>query len=566
MAHWHDVAVTSDGVGMLNEMMAGHHLQLTSAYGGTGVVDTAALGNQTAMVDQKQKLTLINEQDGPDGKTVTVQITSVGNSAEYLLRQIGVYAKLDMEGAEEKLLFVMQDEGVVIPDETEENFLLEIYCTLRIGKNAKLTVTIDPTGIVTLQRMKDALDKYRTLWEDSDPTAATVGTVGQHYLNIVTKKEFVCVAASEEGYIWQASGANTADDITVGGKPLTEVLGTVEPEEGTSAPTEQTAGVVGQKYTDTSTGTVYTCIAVSLGEDGGTRYTWVEGSLGTLADIRTALLDVSTTLEHKADLELVSNPNLLDNWYFADPINQRGQKTYTGIGYCIDRWRSWLRPDNEITVNDGYVTVKAQIAQVIENNVKSNLIGKQATISVLLNSGVLLSASGVVLPNSTGILLGTANTGNQIILFLSPEGEFSFQINIWNNIDIDVKAAKLELGPIQTLAHKEGDTWILNDAPPNKALELAKCQRYYIPEKAEWTVGGNVPGSGLILTIPSVLRTTPALAGMGNKVYSGSNWIEKQAIGVFQYPTYTQIMYGHDAAIITGPILFERQPALDADL
>lgn len=262
-----------------------------------------------------------------------------------------------------------------------------------------------------------------------------------------------------------------------------------------------------------------------------------------------------------------SNPNLLDNWYFADPINQRGQKTYTGIGYCIDRWRSWLRPDNEITVNDGYVTVKAQIAQVIENNVKSNLIGKQATISVLLNSGVLLSASGVVLPNSTGILLGTENTGNQIILFLSPEGEFSFQINIWNNIDIDVKAAKLELGSVQTLAHQDPDgKWILNDAPPNKALELAKCQRYYIPEKAEWTVGENVPGSGLILTIPSVLRTTPALVGMGNKVYSGSNWIEKQAIGVFQYPTYTQIMYGHDAAIITGPILFERQPALDADL
>ena len=105
MAHWHDVAVTSEGVAMLNEMMAGHPLQLTSAYGGTGVVDAAALGEQTAMVDQKQKLALIDEQDGPDGKTVTVQISSAGNDAEYLLRQIGVYAKLSKDGAEEKLLF-----------------------------------------------------------------------------------------------------------------------------------------------------------------------------------------------------------------------------------------------------------------------------------------------------------------------------------------------------------------------------------------------------------------------------------------------------------------------------
>ena len=41
-------------------------------------------------------------------------------------------------------------------------------------------------------------------------------------------------------------------------------------------------------------------------------------------------------------------------------------------------------------------------------------------------------------------------------------------------------AAKLELGTVQTLAHKEGDTWVLNDPPPDPALELAKCQRYQV--------------------------------------------------------------------------------------
>ncbi len=35
-----------------------------------------------------------------------------------------------------------------------------------------------------------------------------------------------------------------------------------------------------------------------------------------------------------------SNPNLLDNWYFADPINQRGQMEYSDTGYTIDRWRT----------------------------------------------------------------------------------------------------------------------------------------------------------------------------------------------------------------------------------
>ena len=44
-----------------------------------------------------------------------------------------------------------------------------------------------------------------------------------------------------------------------------------------------------------------------------------------------------------------------------------------------------------------------------------------------------------------------------------------------------VIAAKLELGPVQTLAHKDAfGNWVLNDPPPDKALELAKCQRYYL--------------------------------------------------------------------------------------
>ena len=43
-----------------------------------------------------------------------------------------------------------------------------------------------------------------------------------------------------------------------------------------------------------------------------------------------------------------------------------------------------------------------------------------------------------------------------------------------------VKAIKLELGSHQTLAHKDAaGNWVLNDPPPDKVLELLKCQRYY---------------------------------------------------------------------------------------
>ena len=46
-----------------------------------------------------------------------------------------------------------------------------------------------------------------------------------------------------------------------------------------------------------------------------------------------------TEEEFRAVVGIRNNDNLLDNWYLADPINQRGQKEYTGARYTIDRWK-----------------------------------------------------------------------------------------------------------------------------------------------------------------------------------------------------------------------------------
>ena len=60
-----------------------------------------------------------------------------------------------------------------------------------------------------------------------------------------------------------------------------------------------------------------------------------------------------------------TNPNLLDNWYFGRPVNQRGQTEYTS-NYTIDRW--WLQADTSLNVVDGGVNVigKWDIEQFFE--------------------------------------------------------------------------------------------------------------------------------------------------------------------------------------------------------
>ena len=74
MAHWKDAAVTNEGVEMLNEWMAGRKICIVAAFGGTGTVDPELLAEQTGLVDMRQELYLLGEENGADGKTVQVQV------------------------------------------------------------------------------------------------------------------------------------------------------------------------------------------------------------------------------------------------------------------------------------------------------------------------------------------------------------------------------------------------------------------------------------------------------------------------------------------------------------
>ena len=93
-----------------------------------------------------------------------------------------------------------------------------------------------------------------------------------------------------------------------------------------------------------------------------------------------------------------------------------------------------------------------------------------------------------------------------------------------------ISAIKLELGPIQTLAHQENGVWVLNDIP-NYAEELAKCQRYFIRLTAPSY--GNGFGIGrayaandcrVFFPLPVSLRASPTVAatGLGNCALSGN--------------------------------------------
>lgn len=181
-----------------------------------------------------------------------------------------------------------------------------------------------------------------------------------------------------------------------------------------------------------------------------------------------------------------SNPNLLDNWYFLDPINQRGQTEYTKAGYAIDRWKKTAGSSGEalsltedgIKMTSNYLSGgRIAIQQLLEKPLEKGTY----TVSVLVaaKEGSWHFAGNGGLNNTGGFGVGlssftfTSNgTTNNVHIWKSSSGAGDY---------VTVKAVKLERGNQQTLANKEGDTWVLNDQPPDKALELLKCQRYLRP-------------------------------------------------------------------------------------
>ena len=168
--------------------------------------------------------------------------------------------------------------------------------------------------------------------------------------------------------------------------------------------------------------------------------------------------------------------NLLDNWYFADPINQRGSSEYIQTGYAIDRWTVGTTAGTDIgpvRINDGYLSIdatggNARLNQVLEKYHS----GKKVCLSVLTTRGLY----------SANLTIGSTAAGTDMTIAKAYSvlyDGFPYVVLEFKSGDTyDLIAAKLELGSTQTLAHQdENGNWVLNEIP-DYGEQLAKCQRY----------------------------------------------------------------------------------------
>lgn len=256
---------------------------------------------------------------------------------------------------------------------------------------------------------------------------------------------------------------------------------------------------------------------------------WNNGSAPPLsAENMQALTDA--VQEHGEALETMCNPNLLDNWYFGNPVNQKGQTEWLSSASanipCVDRWNWWGQYAADATLklsNDGLQLIGtagvAGLYQRIEQRIEKDRlpVGATVTLSALVkaeaDASIILSMGG-----QNYVTVAVQANVWELITFTSnaPSVEQTYDISIQRNTagaTFTVKAVKLELGSQQTLAHQENGVWVLNEIPKS-GDQLAECQRYLIPIN-NWTRVRTSYYSGTALffavPIPSTMRTTPAI-------------------------------------------------------
>lgn len=239
----------------------------------------------------------------------------------------------------------------------------------------------------------------------------------------------------------------------------------------------------------------------------------INGILGDVVQLDHSAQDIDDSITKTSQL---TGRNLLDNWYFADPINQRGQTEYSlAYSYGLDRWIQ-----NGITVtNTGDVIAISggigddKIYQLLED---TSLASKTVSLSVLYG-GVLTTLTGV--PNTS-----PSKLGSNCALYLGLVGGRPY-CQFSPTTTGQIVAIKLELGTQQTLARKaSGDTWTLIDPPPNKAEELAKCQRYCLVVAPNNSYGPS--GNGMVYTTTSarVIIPTPVSLRVNPSVFYAGTW------------------------------------------
>lgn len=211
--------------------------------------------------------------------------------------------------------------------------------------------------------------------------------------------------------------------------------------------------------------------------------------------------------------------NLLGNSYFVNPVNQRGQTSYTGNAPYFDRWKS-TNARMTATINDGYITLSANtsgtayLRQVFETPISSGVYTLAICVRGTGDGRMYLTTDN----NNAGagsVRWGDVNDWTVFCVVSDVENATTipnqFSIYVGAGSTFDIQWCGLFPGSYTA------DT-LPPYVPKGYAAELAECQRYFVQYESNnyvWLSSGLTNGDAssayFPLHLPVPMRTVPSL-------------------------------------------------------
>lgn len=242
------------------------------------------------------------------------------------------------------------------------------------------------------------------------------------------------------------------------------------------------------------------------------------------------------------------NPNLLDNPDYA--VNQRGVISLCYInGYMADRWwkygsaatgdvaRGKMRLVSNGTTTCGWQQrmeadrLIAGMTYTMSFLVKPISIDDLTEIRLSYGDARDTISGSIALPANTPLNAWTV-ASYTFTLPESSDGFYNFRIRARNvPCEFEIGPSKLELGSVQTLAHKDSSgAWVLNEIP-EYVEQLRRCQRYLYVQRGFMLACGVITGAkktmNVAVPVPVPMRSRPSLESVpsvsGVRTIQGTN-------------------------------------------
>ena len=229
------------------------------------------------------------------------------------------------------------------------------------------------------------------------------------------------------------------------------------------------------------------------------------------------------------------NPNILDNGYLIDPINQRGQSSYVGQGYGIDRWKS-VSTNLTVTVGSSYIQLDTSAAMEAGYRILDQILPE------LADGTYTVSIRVTAISGSFALFFGSQSDATKRVYTedFSASGLYTVTGEVSGITDpivsivarsdgaasLRTDGIKLERGTSQTLCALINGEWE-HRTIPNRPIELLRCQRYQyvlLSGTANGPMGYGYGGSATLLRmyvqLPTPMIGTPSVTFLSGSASS----------------------------------------------